>query len=94
MSDIMLECPHCKGIVIVAPNEINCAIFRHGMLKSTRQQVPPHAPKELCEHLIATNAVDGCCRPFKMELTNVSETDSSGNIIHSKVWKAVECDYI
>lgn len=66
MEEIILECPHCKGIIIVEPKQINCAIFRHGTLKINGAQVNPHAPKSECDRLIARNLVNGCCKPFKM----------------------------
>lgn len=85
MEDIILECPHCKGIVIVDPKQINCAIFRHGTFKTNGAQVNPHAPKKECDRLIATNQVNGCCKPFKMVYNDIS-----GNA----TWIAVTCEYI
>jgi hypothetical protein len=64
-------CPHCEGIVEVKHSELNCRIFRHGTLKSTGQQISPHAPKDECDRLVQGNLVNGCARPFKFTGTVV-----------------------
>lgn len=76
------ECPHCKSTVIVQKNELNCCIFRHGVLKRTGQQIPPHSPKTLCDSLASTGQIYGCGKPFRVIF------DSSQNL------QAVICDYI
>ena len=48
--DFVVECPHCKNPVLI--EKLNCAIFRHGSLKSDGQQIDPHASKELCDYYI------------------------------------------
>ena len=35
MNDLIVKCPHCNSIIIVNPKDINCAIFRHAILKDT-----------------------------------------------------------
>ena len=40
-TDFVIECPHCFTPVLI--EKINCAIFRHGTLKSNGQQIDPHA---------------------------------------------------
>jgi hypothetical protein len=92
MSDIMLECPHCGGIIIVDPAHINCAIFRHATFKYNGAQVDPHAKKEVCDHLVSTNQVIGCCRPFRMVQESIPPTKPGDP--PTIVWKAVICDYI
>lgn len=95
MSDIILECPHCKGIIIVDPKQINCAIFRHGIFKSNGTQVNPHAPKSECDHLIATNQVNGCCKPFRMVKEIKQNTPGETTTENpTEQWRAVKCDYI
>lgn len=79
------ECPHCMGSIIIFKDDINCAIFRHGIHKNG-EQVNPHAPKEECDRLVLEDSVLGCCKPFRME----QETDSSGNA----VYKIEACDYV
>jgi hypothetical protein len=59
------ECPHCDCLIIVKEAEINCQIFRHGIFKSTGQQIPPHSLEVECKLLLDQNAVYGCCKPFK-----------------------------
>jgi hypothetical protein len=39
-----VKCPHCDGTIEIL--EINCAIFRHGVLKQTGLQLHPHASKQ------------------------------------------------
>jgi hypothetical protein len=60
----ILNCPHCLFPVLI--EKINCGIFRHAILKSTGQQINPHASKEECDFLIQNNLVFGCCKPFKI----------------------------
>lgn len=62
----IFQCPHCEIYTQVPINEINCQIFRHGIMKSNGCQVNPHASKEDCDDLIIKNLVYGCCKPFKM----------------------------
>jgi hypothetical protein len=64
----MLEvvCPHCSGTVIIDPKEINCAIFRHGVFKTSGKQIPPHASKEECDSWVKNNEIYGCGKPFKL----------------------------
>ena len=72
-------CPHCKIPVII--EELNCCIFRHGVLIGTGKQIDPHLEKTLCEKLIKDNLIYGCGRPFQ-----VIEKDGT--------FVAVICDYI
>jgi hypothetical protein len=76
-----LECPHCNAIVEIHQNEINCAIFRHGIYKETYQQMNPHTSKEECDHALQTNRIYGCGKPFRM----IKEGDN---------YKLEICDYI
>ena len=55
-----LPCPNC-GIMIEII-EINCAIFRCGIVKSTGEQIPPHASKEEIEKL----DIWGCGGPMRL----------------------------
>lgn len=63
---LFFECPHCKGDVIILPNEVNCGIFRHARYKDGTY-VKPHTKKDLCEKLVAENKVYGCCKPFRLQ---------------------------
>jgi hypothetical protein len=50
-------------VVIV---EIACGIFRHGVLKSTGEQMSPHESRENCDRLAASGAIYGCGKPFRV----------------------------
>jgi len=65
-------CPHCNGLVEVRANEINCTIFRHATLKSSGQQISPHAPKDECDKLLASGTINGCAKPFRFDGTAVT----------------------
>jgi hypothetical protein len=77
-----LVCPHCQGMIIVLPNELNCRIFRHGVYISNGEPIPPHASKEECDRLVSENMIHGCGKPFRV----IQQVDGSE--------LAVECDYI
>jgi hypothetical protein len=62
----IFECPHCGATIQVMSAEVNCQIFRHGVIKNTGEQVNPHASKEECEKLVEMNLAYGCCKPFKL----------------------------
>ena len=47
--ELIVLCPHCKEFIII--QELNCCIFRHGILKNTGEQIDPHTNKEECETL-------------------------------------------
>ena len=66
MEDLILKCPHCNSIIIVNRKDINCAIFRHAILKESGKQIDPHSNKEVCDELVKTNKVFGCAKPFKL----------------------------
>ena len=65
-SDIIVICPHCFDPILI--EQLNCCIFRHGVVKSTGQQVDPHLSKELCEHYIRNQMIFGCGKPFRITL--------------------------
>jgi hypothetical protein len=78
---ISIKCPHCELQIIIYKNEINCAIFRHGVLKNSGIQIGPHSSKEECEDLVMKDLIYGCGKPFKLENNN-------------KEYNPVICDYI
>ena len=59
------ECPHCTQQLEVHKTETNCCIFRCGIIKSTKQQIPPHINEKECDRLRNNNLIYGCARPFK-----------------------------
>ena len=68
--DIVVACPHCTQIIIINKKEINCNIFRHGILKSNNKQMDPHANKEVCDEYVQRDLIWGCGRPFKLAIKN------------------------
>lgn len=98
-------CPHCYQEVIIQENEINCAVFRHGIMKSNYQQIPPHAPKDVCDMLVKKDLIYGCGKPFtlikqssvnsnKVTAINKFPIIQPENEINGVCYKAVACDYI
>jgi len=72
-------CPHCKESIII--EEINCAIFRHAVLKINNQQINPHSSKDICDDLIEKKLIYGCGKPFQL-------------IKKDNKLEAIICDYI
>lgn len=83
MSDLyfVVECPHCQCSVLIFQNEINCAIFRHGVYRHSLEQINPHLPKDECEELVKDSAILGCGKPFKLHK-------------NGDKWKALVCGYM
>jgi hypothetical protein len=81
MSEIYVECPHCKDTILIMSNEINCAIFRHGTYKENMKQMDSHEKKEICDKLFNDKLIYGCGKPFKL----VKEKDK---------YNAEICNYI
>jgi hypothetical protein len=57
-------CPHCKDYMLI--EQLNCGIFRHGVIKTSGQQIPPHASKQICDELYKKNLIYGCGLPFQI----------------------------
>jgi len=76
---LYVSCPHCQQYVEIT--ELNCSIFRHGVYKSTGEQLPPHSTKDVCDDAVKRQLIWGCGKPFKIVLTNVDT-------------KVEICDYI
>lgn len=81
-NDLYVECPHCCCIVQVPKKELNCAIFRHGVMKSTLKPINPHASRKECEWLAKEGLIYGCGKPFKITTNNFNK------------FEAHACDYI
>jgi hypothetical protein len=60
----ILICPHCNDYIQIA--KINCAVFRHGILKHNGKQINPHAPKKICDLYLKKNLIYGCGKPFRI----------------------------
>ncbi len=84
MSDefLNLYCPHCFQEIIVKKTELNCKIFRHGVLKDTFQQINPHASKQECDTLAEQGKIYGCGKPFRI-------IESTAGVFDIEI-----CDYI
>lgn len=80
--EICVYCPHCNQLILIYKNEINCAIFRHGVMKTNLKQIEPHLPKPNCDKLAKEGLIYGCGKPFKLVLNGEKE------------YIAVKCDYI
>ena len=85
INDIIVNCPHCSKPVLI--EKLNCCIFRHAILKQNGQQIDPHSSKEVCDHLIATNQIFGCGKPFKISIKIKLNTNEIEYICEA-------CDYI
>ena len=82
--NIIVICPHCNIPILI--EQLNCRIFRHGMLKSNNTQINPHASKKDCDDYVNNNLIYGCGKPFRIiEITNE---------ITNNEFQAVICEYI
>jgi hypothetical protein len=62
MTTPVISCPHCKQLIII--EQINCKIFRHGVIKKTMKPLPPHLPRALCDYVARHDLIYGCGKPF------------------------------
>lgn len=76
---MIVICPHCNNYIEII--ELNCCIFRHGIYKSSNEQIDPHMNKEKCDYLIKENLIYGCGKPFQI----IKNQDDI---------KVIICDYI
>ena len=63
--NIAVKCPHCDLFMVI--EQLNCRIFRHGILRSNGKQINPHSSKEMCDYYIANERIYGCGKPFRIE---------------------------
>jgi hypothetical protein len=63
---ILFACPHCGHMVGVQKKEVNCKIFRHGVMRHNGEQINPHLPKEECDRLASEGLIRGCGKPFRL----------------------------
>lgn len=95
-----IACPNCGEYIII--EQINCAIFRHGVYKHTMCQINPHAPKAECDELKEKDLIYGCGKPFRIvkkeqvEETTQDKTEKleKSQNSNSHEWIGVVCDYI
>lgn len=77
-------CLHCNEPFVVAYQDFNCRILRHGVFKHNLQPINPHSTKEECERLVTAGLIFGCGKP--LQIVDHSSCDYSYNVII--------CDYI
>jgi len=63
----LFACPHCGSPILVAPQEIACKQFVHGVLKATGQGVNPHASAQECADLLQKSAIHGCGQAYEFD---------------------------
>jgi len=78
----LFKCPHCNIDIQVMKNEVNCTIFRCGILKDSCRQISPHETKMNCDQYIKKESIFGCGNPFRLIKIN-------GVVDHVEI-----CDYI
>lgn len=61
---MIVTCPHCGEPIII--EQLNCGIFRHGVIIKKGTQMDPHLKKEACEKLINKKKIYGCGKPFRI----------------------------
>lgn len=64
----VIRCPHCQDEIVI--EQVNCAIFRHGVFKDSLEQIPPHSRKEDCDEFVTNDKIYGCGKPFKLFFEN------------------------
>jgi len=62
--NLIVNCPQCNEIILI--EQLNCKIFRHGVLKNTGVQINPHTIKIECDNYITNDLIYGCGKPFKI----------------------------
>jgi hypothetical protein len=88
-SMILIYCPHCNCSILI--EQINCGIFRCGILKENGTQIPPHASKTVCDELLSRELIWGCGKPFQIQKINAQIQDEQKTL---EQYRAVVCDYI
>ena len=69
------KCPHCGIDILIYDEEINCNVFRCGLLKANLEQIPPHATKAECDFFVANKLIYGCGKPFQLVNGNLEQCD-------------------
>ena len=75
--NFIIDCPHCNCPMEIV--QLNCRIFRHGILRSNGTQIDPHSSKELCDYYVANDKIYGCGKPFKIENRNNNNNNNNIN---------------
>ena len=69
----IIKCPNCEISIEVL--EINCRIFRCGVIKETMEQINPHSSKEECDQYVKNDLIYGCGKPFYFDGINTTVYD-------------------
>jgi hypothetical protein len=64
ITNVVVTCPLCGDPVLI--DQLNCCIFRHGILIASGKQIEPHSSKELCDFYVSNNKIYGCGKPFQI----------------------------
>jgi hypothetical protein len=64
----VISCPHCFEQILI--EELNCCIFRHGILIESGKQIDPHSSEELCNYYVQEKRIYGCGKPFQIQIIN------------------------
>ena len=79
----IFKCPYCDLNIQVIKTELNCLIFRHGILKKDFTPINPHLSKSECDRLAEEDLIYGCGKPFRL-LRNTE----------NEIYKVEICNYI
>ena len=77
--NFIIKCPNCDDLIII--EELNCSIFRHGVIIESNEQIDQHSTKELCEYYIKNKLIYGCGKPYKIIINENNE------------YIPIKCDY-
>ena len=68
---MFIFCPNC-GIMLMI-EDVNCGIFRCGIMKDSLLQIGSHLDKINCDLLLSKNLIYGCSKPFKVGKEMIAE---------------------
>jgi hypothetical protein len=80
MSYLVISCPHCNQKIFTLETDINCKIFRCGILKSDYSQIDPHGTKEHSDFLVKQNLIYGCGKQYELIKNN-----------NNNIWEPIKC---
>ena len=91
----VFTCLHCNGPFVIHHADFNCKILRHGVYKHNLQPINPHASKEECDALVASERIYGCAGPLlitKIAAGSDGTADSADGV--SDAYCVTICGYI
>ena len=66
--NFVVMCPSCETPVLI--EQMNCAIFRHGIFKQYATQIPPHSSQVDCDAFVKNGLIYGCGKPFTIVIVD------------------------